>query len=634
MFGPRVWAIDLGRSAIKGVLMTPVKGGVEILDADIVPLKGEAPESLKEPSRDMRLWEALTEFENRNQIHKAPVAIAISPQNTLVREIKIAVVGKRNLQELVQFEASNAIPYVLDEVYWDYHLFDAAQDESTREGVIFAVKKNAIHTYLHALSQVGAERVTEITISPLAALTFLQFEMGMKGSAMLLDLGAENTGVIAIEGSRFWVRSIGAGGSQITQLLQQNFSLSFEQAEDVKHGIAKSDLAADLVEVVKPGIHSLVAELKTNLDYLRRSGKSIEFERVYAVGGASRLVGLKAQIRQSLGQDLHDIHSLEHIFVSPHADVRLIQTNLDRLAVAIGTGIKALGKAPADLSFVPETTARMAQSSPTKRFLFITGLLLWAILGTLAFFCTQYEQLLSGAGDQSRRVGVLYNRNTANLKAAKKRTEIEQELALLQSLGQGREQVAAVLDKAVSVFLEANKRPGCTFVMTSLGCQPQFHNANDPQDELTVIIKGKVFLPPEGNPSEAYDLLRSRVLNQLLGSPLFARSKGIATFTDDKMNVAGESTQWSGLVANGDQIRADKDGIWYKVHEVKSDTALVLTQAFAGGNMQSEFTIARVEVFHWNFDTREFGVRAQVPTKVLRLKPVPKEAPKEKEPPP
>jgi len=623
MFGPKVWALDLGRSAVKGVLMTPVKDGVEILHADIVPLKGEPPEDLKEPSRDMRLWEALSEFQSRNQIHKERVALAISPQNTLVREIKIALVGKRNIEELVHFEASNAIPYVLDEVFWDYHLFDASEDETTKEGIIFAAKKSVIHTYLHALSQVGAERVLEITLSPLAALSFLQFEMGQKGSALLLDLGAENTSMIAMDGPRFWVRNVASGGSRITELLGSGFGLTFEQAEEAKRGIARSELAEQLVEVIKPGLHGLVGELKTNLDYFRRTGKTVEFERVYAVGGGSRLVGLKAQMRQSLGQELHDIRSLEHIFVSPRADVRLIQRNLDRFAAAVGVGIKALDKAQVDVSFTPESTVRMAQASGTKRFLFAAGVLLWGILAVLFTFGQRYQEDLQRATKQSRSAGAAYTRNLDKLNAAKKRGTLEQELKLLMTVGLGREQGPALFQEVVNSFAGANKRPGCRFQLTSFSCDLALtprEGDSDVPDEMEVLIKGKVILPPEGDQEQAYGLLKTRLVARLLSSSVLARATGTAAFADGQRKVVGEETEWATLIKPGDQIMAQEDGIWYKVHEVTSDTELSLTQDFGGGDMTSGFAVVRMEVFDWNYETREFSIKARVPTKVTRFR--------------
>jgi len=609
MFAPKIWAIDLGRSAVKGVLVTPVRNGVEILDADIVPLIGDPPEGLKEPSRDTRLWVALAEFQRRHRLDKHKIAIAIPAQNTLVREIKIALVGKRNIDEFVRFEASNAIPFVLDEVLWDYHLFECKQDANTREGVIFAVKKTAIHTYLHALSQVGAERVMEITLAPLAALSFLQFEMGREGTALLLDVGAESTSLVATDNSRFWMRNMASGGNRITWLLRDKFGISFEQAEEAKQSIGRSALAAQLVDAIKPALHEMVAELKTNLGYCRRMGVSTEFDRVYAVGGGSRLMGLKAQMRQSLGQELRDIRSLDHVFVSPKADASLVQTNLDQLAVAIGTGVKALDKAPIKVSFVPESTARLAQASSTRRSLAAAGVMLWGIVLVVFLFCQQYVAHLRTADLDGRGADLHYKHNRASLQVAQQRATVERELAYLQSVGRGRRQAPMILDEVERLFRQANRGPGCRFLLQSFACVQE-------GSELNVTITVKAVPEPGSDEGQGYKMLQSRIVAGLRSSPLMARATGTARFGNPRSAVVAPGAGWMGLVKKDDQITAHKDGIWYKVERVQSDAKLLLTQPFGGGELESPYTVARVGVVSWNHVTLVGRVVGQVPARL------------------
>jgi len=617
MLAPKIWAIDLGRSAVKGVLITRVRDGVEIMEADIVPLVGPPPEDLKEPSRDMRLWEALSEFQRRHDIRRHRIAVAIPGQNALVRETKVALVGKRSLEELVAFEASNAIPFLLDEVLWDYHLFDSSEDQTTREGIIFAVKKTTIHTYLHAFSQIGAERVVEITLAPLAALSFLQFEMGQRGSALLLDLGAENTSVVVMDGSRFWVRSLMSGGHRITGLLERRFGLSFQQAEEAKQNIGRSELAGALVGAIKPALHDLVAELKTNLQYCERIKKTSEIEKIYAVGGGSRLTGLKAQIRQSLGPEVCDIRSVEHVFVAPEASVRLVRSNLDRLAVAIGAGVKALQAVPIKVSFVPEAMARETRVATLKRFLLAAGLLVWAIILAWFFFGQQFRSYLKRAADRSEEANIHYRRNLSRLEAAKNTAVVEGELAHLRSIGAGRAQAAAILTEVVNIFEQSSRRPGCRFQLHSFECALTGASARpEASQELNISIGGQVVLPPEGEPRMAYQLLESRLVGSLRSSNLMARSTGTAQFKNASRLVTGNATEWKLLVQPGDQIMAHKDGIWYTIDNVPSDTELVLTQPFAGGDLMSEFSVARVNVE--DFDTQpsrtlEFRLGARVP---------------------
>jgi len=622
MFQGRIWAIDLGRSAVKGVLLASVRDGVEILDAGIVPLVGPPPEDVREPSRDPRLWEALSEFQRRHDIRRHRIALAIPAQNALVREIKVALVGRRSVEELVRFEASNAIPFVLDEVVWDYELFENPEDRTTQEGAIFAVKKTTVQTYLHALAQIGAEGVVEVTIAPLAALSFLRLEMGPEGPVLLLDIGAENTGLILTDGARFWIRNLLRGGNHVTTLLARKFDIPFEQAQKAKHNIPRSEMAAELVSAVKPALHEMVAELQSNLQYCLRTGGICEPQKVYAVGGGARLTGLKAQLRQSLGREVSDVRSVEHVFVSSEANTQMVRANLDRLAVAIGAGAKALQKVPLRASLVPESMARMTRAAGLKRLLAVAGVLAWAIMLAWFFFARQCAEHLEGAIAHSREVNLHYARNLRRLETAQDTSLATAELAYLQSVGVGRAQPSALLAEVVAAFQRANRGP-VRFVLSSFRCEragAPSESAGPP--ELDVLIAGRVVIPPGEDQSRAYEYLKGRVVDALCGSPLFARSMGRAHFSEGSRRVKGSGMHWKRLVAPGDRIVAVKDGVWYKVAEVLSDNELSLTQPFAGGNLDSEFMVSRVEVVQ--FDTepgqaRSFRLRARVPARLADL---------------
>jgi hypothetical protein len=60
--------------------------------------------------------------------------------------------------------------------------------------------------------------------------------------------------------------------------------------------------------------------------------------------------------------------------------------------------------------------------------------------------------------------------------------------------------------------------------------------------------------------------------------------------------------------------------VWYYVREVRSDAELILTEPFAGGDLVSPFTIARIAVQKATWDARdhalEFRLGAQVPAEL------------------
>ncbi|MFW6044762.1 MAG: pilus assembly protein PilM [Planctomycetota bacterium] len=612
MFTRSTWAIDLGHSAIKGVLLRSVKDGVEILDADIMPLEGSPSKSRGEPSRHSRLWTTLRKFDDKHSFHRHPVAISIPAQNTLIREIQIALVGKRDVSELVEYEASNAIPFVLDEVFWDYHLFPAQENEKTRDGIIVAVKKTAIHTYLQAFSEIGADRIVDITLAPLADLGFIEFQIENASSALLLDIGAEHTSLVAIDEEKFWIRNLKFGGNQITWLLRDNFDIPFSQAEEAKRNIARSRMADKLVSAIKPGLHELLGKIKTNLEYIRRQNDDIQFERTFAIGGTSRLTGLKAQIKKSLGRKIADIRTLKGVFVSSDANTDLIKSNLDRLATAIGTGIQATGHGSSKASFLPESTGRLTRMSATKRFLLTAGILTWILLGVVYFFAQDYEARLRSARTETENVNELYSEQMQQMNELQNVEDLENELRWLASFGQDRSQLAALFSTLVDTFENASSETDYQFGLISAECS-RSRTEEDDSPIINVTVQGKMQAGSDEEAREAYEILNTAVINQLRDTDPFAIASGTAEFTKDSPVVRGKDTKWDGQIPTGSYISAHRDGEWYRVVEVPDDNRLRLNQSFSEDTMTSNFTVADVRIEEWDHTSFSFKLNASIP---------------------
>ena len=114
-----VWSIDLGKSSLKAVRLKRDRGNVEILAVDKVdyPL-GDGSEDAAALAR-----EAFGVFVSRNSI-KDPVVVAHPGQGTFSRFIKMPAFDDKKVNEMVGYEASQQIPFPLDEVIWDFHVVD------------------------------------------------------------------------------------------------------------------------------------------------------------------------------------------------------------------------------------------------------------------------------------------------------------------------------------------------------------------------------------------------------------------------------------------------------------------------------------------------------------------------------
>lgn len=629
----KVWGLDLGRSAVKGVLVKRVGSSVEILKVDAEPLRGQPAPGLADPSRDTRLWEALKRFQQRNRIAREKIVVAIPGQNTFSRNITIARVGGKSLDELLQYEASNEIPFVLDEVFWDYHLFPAPKGTFEVAGMLYAAKKASIHTYLHALGQAGFSSIDDITISPVGLLNFFWRELDRSVSSMIIDVGCETTNMVAIVGDRFWFRSLAGGGQKVTQLIESEFDLPYAQAEAAKKNIAQSPFAEQILECVMPSVHDFVAQVRLALSHFQGVSGIDHFDRYYILGGGSRLTGLQRAVTQVLGKEPATLERLEHVVVNSAAGVDAVRAELDRLPVAVGAAMQALRVGATNVSFIPTRAAKRAEQTRRRPWVVAFLLLIGALLGTLYGFERVFARGLEAVVERTNAVTAKYDMNQSALARFRDNTRIIQETNVLATVAYDRTHVLAVLAGMVGHFEAASRGGGFRFQLYSVRLGPgeptaapdvKKTPAAPKQPETKVVpssgrwlmleVKGVMKLPRGGEPGQAYDNLDSRLIRALMNDKLFAKvTTPRATFTDKKTQVVLPEAKLVGLVRPGDWIKLDEDGIWYGVAAVKSNTEIELTRPFEGQTMTGPATICQVECKYFDREQLSFQLNAELP---------------------
>jgi Tfp pilus assembly PilM family ATPase len=87
---------------------------------------------------------------------------------------------------------------------------------------------------------------------------------------MIVDFGDARTGVsISINGRVLLTTTLSIGGADLTNMIAKNFSLSFDEAEKMKHeyGLDKMSKAEDIFPAILNGISVLRDELNKQYTY-------------------------------------------------------------------------------------------------------------------------------------------------------------------------------------------------------------------------------------------------------------------------------------------------------------------------------------------------------------------------------
>ena len=372
-----IWSVDLGKSALKAVRLRRDKNNVEILAVD----KVDYPVSQNGTDAGDATKEALSIFRSRNEV-RDPLVVCHPGQGTFSRFIKVPAFDDKKVQDMVQYEASQQIPFPLDEVIWDYHMVDREYLSGEERDVgLFAVRREAIDDFLLEFVEEGFS-VEMLPIGYLALFNYIKYDLSPTEPSVVLDIGATHTDLILIEGERFWVRPLPHSGQEMTRAIMDRFKLKYGEAEKLKTAAAKAPAQATKIfqAVIQPKLKELVQEVQRSIGFYRSQSGSVDFTRLYLVGNGARIIGIKKYLQDQLSMPVHRVQSIHHLRINRDVNVKLLQLQLPSFGTALGAGIQALGVGACDVDLVPREEKAKKAAERKKKHVYFAALLLLAFV--------------------------------------------------------------------------------------------------------------------------------------------------------------------------------------------------------------------------------------------------------------
>jgi type IV pilus assembly protein PilM len=343
------WGIDIGNRALKAIKLVRTETGLHIDDFEVI--EHENVLSSAGDNKESLIQASLTNFVQRHPIKGGVAAISVSGVSSFARFIKLPPVEPKKIPEIVRFEAIQQIPFPLDDVEWSYQLFQQPDSPEVEVG-IFAMRRDLINQHIKHFTDVGLN-VQVVQMNPLAVYNAMYYDSRIKGTTMIVDLGAENTDLVIAEGESIWLRSIPIGGNNFTEVLVKSFKLPFGKAEELKRNANTSKYARQIFQAMRPIFADLVAEIQRSIGFYSSVHRDSRIKKVIALGGTFRLAGLQKYLQQNLQLDVEKLNSMA---AGAPADAKMATTfneNILSLVSAYGLAIQAMGEAKINSSLLP-----------------------------------------------------------------------------------------------------------------------------------------------------------------------------------------------------------------------------------------------------------------------------------------
>lgn len=355
-----IWGIEVGQCALKAIKLRAAGDKVELVAFDVI----EHPKILSQPDADADelIKAALEKFVSRNDWQGDRFVIGVPGQQTFARFCKLPPVDQKKIPDIVKFEASQQIPFDMDEVIWDYQVFSSPDSPDVEVG-IFAIKRDLIRKQIEYYTAVGIAPLA-VQTSPSALYNFAKFDQPAAegGATVIVDIGAQNTDLVIAEPNSAWSRNIPLGGNNFTDALVKSFKLSFAKAESLKKTAATSKYARQIFQAMRPVFADLVAEIQRSIGFYSSTHRDVQLVRVLGLGNAFRLPGLQKYLENNLtiSGGVVKLEKLNQIVPSANVNAPQFADNVLGFGVAYGLALQGLEMSAISASLLPKELARVA----------------------------------------------------------------------------------------------------------------------------------------------------------------------------------------------------------------------------------------------------------------------------------
>ncbi len=316
------------------------------------------------------------------------------------------------IADAISYEAEKIIPFTRDEVYFDFQIIKA--DDEQQEIFYAATAKDVVDRYRRVLSTAGLLPIA-FDMESAALARSLAPNLFLEG-VVLIDLGARTTIVSIFDhnGIRQTV-NIPIAGDHITSTIAKKLKTNEIKAESLKRSVGLNEAAEDkkALAAIQSSVDSIASEVKKILnDYKKKTGFLIS--RAILCGGTSLLPNMDRYLAQKLSLKTERGNPLGLI---PSAETILTHQPPILYATVIGLAVRALEKksmsAGVNLAPVetgkepkpkePEQTIKQAKTGNKKNkrllvFTIVFVALLLALVGLLFFRDNLFQKNVNYVG--------------------------------------------------------------------------------------------------------------------------------------------------------------------------------------------------------------------------------------------
>jgi len=342
-----VIGLDIGSSSIKLVELLEGKTGFKLQHLGMSSLP---PEAIVDGALmdSVTIIDTIRELLSTSKVKTKDVVTSVSGHSVIVKKVALPFMTEAELEESIRWEAERYIPFDINDVNIDFQIFGSnPENPEVMDVVIVAAKKDIINDYVSVIMEAGLNPVIiDIDAFALENMLEINYEIGKDEVVAIANVGASTTSINILKNNvSGFTRDIFRGGNQITEDIQRQLHVDYDEAERIKVG-SKVDVASRSIiqNLLKTASESLAVEIRNSLDFFQSTTTYEKIGKLYLSGGGSKIKDFDLILREETGVPVEVVNPFNKVeYSEKNFDIEYLKEIGPMMAVGVGLASRKVG---------------------------------------------------------------------------------------------------------------------------------------------------------------------------------------------------------------------------------------------------------------------------------------------------
>ena len=337
--------VDISSTAVKLLQLSQSGGRYRVEHYAVEPLPPNAVVE-KNIVEVEAVGEAIKRALSRSGAKTRFAAAAVAGSAVITKIIPMqADLSEDELEDQIQVEAGQYIPYPIEEVSLDFEVLGPVKDNPEMVQVLLAASRTENVEVRTAALDLGGLNAKVVDVEAFVMenafkLIADQLSVTRDGLVALVDVGATMTTLNVLRNQRsIYTREQVFGGKQLTDEVMRRYGLSYEEAGLAKRqgGLPESYE----IEVLEPFKEAMVQQVSRLLQFFYAGSEFNRVDQIVLAGGCASIAGVAEMIEEQLGVSTVVANPLANMSLASRVQAQSLAQDAPSLMIAAGLALRS-----------------------------------------------------------------------------------------------------------------------------------------------------------------------------------------------------------------------------------------------------------------------------------------------------